>query len=145
MSESKQNADTTRRSFLKGGAIAAGATASGLAAPAVLAQSPIVIKMQTSWPAADIWMDFAQQYVDRVEAMSGGRLKVDLLPSGAVVAAGAIDAGSVAFGQLDTFGDGAAQQRGSFGEIAFRHWSESCWMVMPGETPKLRSTPFDLA
>jgi TRAP-type mannitol/chloroaromatic compound transport system substrate-binding protein len=32
-------------------------------------------------------MEFAQQYVDRVEAMSGGRLAVDLLPAGAVVGA----------------------------------------------------------
>ena len=53
----------------------------------VTAQSPIVIKMQTSWPASDIWMDFARQYVDRVEAMSAGRIKIDLLPAGAVVGA----------------------------------------------------------
>ena len=45
------------------------------------------MKMQTSWPASDIWMDFAAEYVTRVEEMSGGRLKVDLLPAGAVVAA----------------------------------------------------------
>jgi TRAP-type mannitol/chloroaromatic compound transport system substrate-binding protein len=43
--------------------------------------------MQTSWPASDIWMDFARQYVERVESMSGGRLKIDLLPAGAVVQA----------------------------------------------------------
>src|SRR5690606_24825488 len=58
-----------------------------LAAPAVLAQSPLVVKMQTSWPASDIWMDFAREYVTRVEEMSNGRLKVDLLPAGAVVGA----------------------------------------------------------
>lgn len=78
----------SRRSFLRSGAVAGGAAAaSGLAAPAVLAQSPIVMKMQTSWPASDIWMDFAREYVTRVEAMSNGRLKVDLLPAGAVVGA----------------------------------------------------------
>ena len=87
MTDSRSKATASRRKFLKGGAVAAGAAAGGLAAPAVLAQSPLVIKMQTSWPAADIWMDFARQYVDRVEAMSGGRLKIDLLPAGAVVAA----------------------------------------------------------
>ena len=53
--------------------------------------------MQTSWPAADIWMDFARQYVERVEAMSGGRLKIDLLPSNAVVGA---------FQVLDAVNDG---------------------------------------
>lgn len=79
----------SRRSFLRrGGVMAGGAAASTLvAAPAVLAQSPMVLKMQTSWPASDIWQTMAQQYVDRVEAMSGGRLKIDLLPAGAVVGA----------------------------------------------------------
>ena len=76
-----------RRSFLKKSAFVGAAGAGALAAPAVLAQAPIVLKMQTSWSASDIWMDFARQYVDRVEAMSGGRLKIDLLPAGAVVAA----------------------------------------------------------
>ena len=77
----------SRRRFLKTGALAGGAAAGALAAPAVLAQSPKIIKMQTSWPASDIWMDFARQYVDRVQAMSGGRISVDLLPAGAVVGA----------------------------------------------------------
>ena len=78
----------SRRSFLRTGALAGGAAAgSMLAAPAVLAQSPLVVKMQTSWPASDIWMDFAREYTTRVEEMSGGRLKIDLLPAGAVVGA----------------------------------------------------------
>jgi len=81
----------SRRSFLTKGAVgvvAGGAAAAGvLSAPAVLAQSPMVVKMQTSWPSSDIWMTFAKQYVDRVEAMAGGRLKIDLLPAGAVVGA----------------------------------------------------------
>ncbi|MEE2952050.1 MAG: TRAP transporter substrate-binding protein [Pseudomonadota bacterium] len=78
----------SRRSFLKKGVVGGGAAAAAtLAAPAVLAQSPVVVKMQPSWPASDIWMDMARQYVERVEKMSGGRIKVDLLPAGAVVAA----------------------------------------------------------
>ncbi|HMO71897.1 MAG TPA: TRAP transporter substrate-binding protein, partial [Paracoccaceae bacterium] len=65
-----------------------GATAgAALAAPAVLAQAPLVVKMQTSWPASDIWMDFAREYVARVQEMAGGRLSIDLLPAGAVVGA----------------------------------------------------------
>jgi len=86
-----------RRSFLKKTALAGGASAGALAAPAVLAQAPIVMKMQTSWSASNIWQDFAQDYVNRVEAMSGGRLKIDLLPAGAVVAA---------FQVLDAVNDG---------------------------------------
>ncbi len=78
-----------RRKFLKGSLAAAAGVATGtFAAPAVVtAAAPTVVKMQTSWPASDIWMDFARQYVERVESMSGGRLKIDLLPAGAVVQA----------------------------------------------------------
>jgi TRAP-type mannitol/chloroaromatic compound transport system substrate-binding protein len=88
MTDIRSSAQLSRRSFLRKGALGGGAAAAtALAAPAVLAQSPLVMKMQTSWPASDIWMDFARQYVERVEAMSGGRLKIDLLPAGAVVGA----------------------------------------------------------
>lgn len=79
----------SRRSFLRAGTLAGvgAAAATVLSAPAVLAQAPLVLKMQSSWPATDIWMDMAREYITRVEAMSGGRLKVDLLPAGAVVGA----------------------------------------------------------
>lgn len=88
MTDSRENARFSRRSFLKTGALGGGAAAAtALAAPAVLAQAPLVVKMQTSWPASDIWMDFAREYVTRVEEMSGGRMKIDLLPAGAVVGA----------------------------------------------------------
>ena len=87
-----------RRSFLRRAAVGAPvAAASSLAAPAVLAQAPIVLKMQTSWGAGNIWQEFAQDYADRVEEMSGGRLKIDVLPAGAVVAA---------FQVLDAVNDG---------------------------------------
>ena len=87
MTKTIETKSVSRRSLLKVGAVAAGAAAGSLAAPAVLAQAPIVIKMQTSWPPSDIWMDFARQYTQRVERMSAGRLKFDLLASGAVVKA----------------------------------------------------------
>jgi len=78
----------SRRKFLGTATTAAGAAAAGsLAAPAVLAQAPITLKMQSAWPASDIFQDMAKQYVERVDAMSGGRLKIDLLPAGAVVGA----------------------------------------------------------
>jgi len=53
--------------------------------------------MQTSWNDANIWQDFARDYATRVEEMSGGRMKVDVLPAGAVVAA---------FQVLDAVNDG---------------------------------------
>ena len=88
MTATRDTGAMNRRSFLRKGALGgAAAAATTLAAPAVLAQAPVVVKMQTSWPASDIWMDFAREYVTRVEEMSGGRLKIDLLPAGAVVGA----------------------------------------------------------
>ncbi len=87
-----------RRSFLRNSAFAGtAATGAMLAAPPVLAQSPLVVKMQTSWPASDIWDEFAKDYALRVDEMSGGRLKVDVLPAGAVVGA---------FQVLDAVNDG---------------------------------------
>ncbi len=89
-----------RRSFLKGtAAVGAVAAASTIGAPAVHAgaHGAIIMKMQTSWPASEIFQEMAQQYVDRVEAMSNGRLKIELLPAGAVVAA---------FQVLDAVNDG---------------------------------------
>jgi hypothetical protein len=78
----------SRRKFLRGGAVAAGAAAGGLAMPAVVtAQSPQVIRMQSSWTSSDIFQEMAQQYADRVNAMSAGRLQVDLTPAGAIVQA----------------------------------------------------------
>lgn len=88
MTDTRKATQFSRRSFLRKGAIGGTAVAAtALSAPAVLAQAPIVMKMQTSWPASDIWMDMAREYTDRVEAMAGGRLKIDLLPAGAVVGA----------------------------------------------------------
>jgi len=88
MTDIRKTAQLSRRSFLRKGALGgSAAAAAALAAPAVLAQAPLVMKMQTSWPASDIWMDFAREYTARVEEMSGGRIKIDLLPAGAVVGA----------------------------------------------------------
>ncbi len=77
-----------RRKFLKGAGLASAGAAATIAMPNIArAQDVHVVKMQTSWPSSDIWMDFARQYVERVGAMSNGRLKIDLLPAGAVVGA----------------------------------------------------------
>ena len=81
----------SRRKFLRNSTIGAGAAAATtLAAPAVLAQAPVLLRMQSSWPESDIFQDMAKEYVERVHAMSGGRLRIDLLPAGAVVGAFAV-------------------------------------------------------
>ncbi len=51
------------------------------------AQSPRTLKMQASWPAALTLFDNFKMFAERVEKMSGGRLKIETLPAGAVVPA----------------------------------------------------------
>ncbi len=74
----------SRRKFLTGAAGAAGAAAVGFPMISV-AQSPIVLKMQGSWGAKDIFNEMAEQYVARVNEMAGGRLRIDYLVAGSVV------------------------------------------------------------
>lgn len=72
-----------RRRFLKGSAIAAAASGT-LAAPSIAQTAPVVFKMQAAW-GGGIFLEDAKHYVERVNAMAGGALKIDLLSVGAVV------------------------------------------------------------
>jgi TRAP-type mannitol/chloroaromatic compound transport system substrate-binding protein len=75
---------TSRRKFLKTGA-AAIAGGAALAAPSIsIAAKPVVLKVQAAW-GGGIFLEFAKDYVRRVNEMSGGSLKIDLLGVGAVV------------------------------------------------------------
>jgi len=80
--------DVSRRKFLKSGGVAASAAAGALAMPNIVrAQDAIVWKFQSTWPAKDIFHEFAGDFVAKVNEMSAGALKIDLLPSGSVVKA----------------------------------------------------------
>ena len=82
--EIKQDKALNRRKFLKGsGVAAAGAAAAVLATPHV-AKAATVLKVQAAW-GGGIFLEFAQDYVNRVNKMSGGAMKIDLLGVGAVV------------------------------------------------------------
>ena len=75
----------SRRKFLAKSAatIAGGAAIAG--APSIArAAKPIVLKVQAAW-GGGIFLEFAKDYVKRVNEMSGGSLKIDLLGVGAVV------------------------------------------------------------
>ncbi|MBI2960210.1 MAG: twin-arginine translocation signal domain-containing protein, partial [Betaproteobacteria bacterium] len=85
MSNETLKPGASRRKFL-GGAAAAGLATVSLGVPTLAkAQSPVVIKMQGSWGATDIFNEMAMEFVTRVNEMSGGRLRVDYLVGGAVV------------------------------------------------------------
>jgi TRAP-type mannitol/chloroaromatic compound transport system substrate-binding protein len=88
MTSKTETGIVSRRRFLKGSAVAAGVAATGtVAMPNVSRAETITLKMQSSWGAAAIFQEMAQQYVDRCQKMAGNRLKIDLLPAGAVVKA----------------------------------------------------------
>ena len=76
-----------RRRFLKGTAVGTAGVAAAVAMPNVSRAQTTTLKMQGSWGAKSVFTDMAQQYVDRAQKMSGGRLKIDYLPAGAVVKA----------------------------------------------------------
>ena len=73
----------TRRNFLAG---AAGA--STLAFPMIAkAQGPIAMRWQSTWPSKDIFHEYALDFAKKVNDMTGGELKIEVLPAGAVVPA----------------------------------------------------------
>ncbi len=73
-----------RRKFMKGSALAATAAAGTLAAPSIAKAETTVLKMQAAW-GGGIFLENAKSYVNRVNEMAGGALKIDLLSVGAVV------------------------------------------------------------
>jgi TRAP-type mannitol/chloroaromatic compound transport system substrate-binding protein len=75
----------TRRKFLKGAALA---TTAAVAAPSVVkAQGTINMRWQSTWPSKDIFHEYALDYAKKVNDMTGGDLKIEVLPAGAVVPA----------------------------------------------------------
>jgi TRAP-type mannitol/chloroaromatic compound transport system substrate-binding protein len=82
------DAQSGRRQFLKQIGTGAAAATAVLAAPQVArAQDKVTLKFQSTWPAKDIFSEFAQDYVTKVNDMAGGRLELQLLASGTVVKA----------------------------------------------------------
>ncbi len=79
-------ATSNRRRFLKrAAATTAAAGAATIAMPNVSRAETVTLKMQGAWGPTDIFNDFAMEYVDRVNKMAGGRLKIEYLVAGAVV------------------------------------------------------------
>src|SRR6266513_1573971 len=98
MTTSSKDSTSSRRRFLK---VAAAGAAATVAAPSVVsAQGPISMRFQSTWPSKDIFHEYALDYAKTVNDMTGGDLKIEVLPAGAVVPAfGLIDA--VSKGTLD--------------------------------------------
>src|SRR5215475_8079685 len=122
MSKSSKAARPTRRNFLK--VAAATATASAVAAPNVVsAQGVINMRWQSTWPSKDIFHEFAQDYAKKVNDMTGGDLKIEVLPAGAVVPA---------FGLLDAVSKGTLD--GGHGVLVY-HYGKQNALALWGSGP----------
>jgi TRAP-type mannitol/chloroaromatic compound transport system substrate-binding protein len=87
MSKQKDTSIASRRKFISGAA-AATAGAATLGFPMIAkAQGPITMRFQSTWPSKDIFHEYALDYAKIVNDMTGGDLKIDVLPAGAVVPA----------------------------------------------------------
>jgi len=100
VSNTESTVKASRRRFL-GGAAAGTAAAASLAFPAIVkAQAPTSFRFQSTWPTVDIFHEYALDLAQKINDMSGGELKIEVLPAGAVVPAfSLLDA--VAKGTLD--------------------------------------------
>ena len=113
----------SRRKFLKAatGAAAAGAT---LGFPMIAkAQGLITMRWQSTWPSKDIFHEFALDFAKKVNDMTGGELKIEVLPAGAVVPA---------FGLLDAVSKGTLD--GGHGVLAY-HYGKQNALALWGSGP----------
>ena len=113
-------ASPTRRKFLAG---AAGAGA--LAFPMISRgqTGPINFRFQSTWPSKDIFHEYAQDFAKIVNDTSGGDLKIEVLPAGAVVPA---------FGLLDAVSKGTLD--GGHGVLSY-HYGKSNALALWGSGP----------
>jgi len=78
------NTIKSRRKFLKAGAATVVGGAAAVAMPNIATAAPTVLKVQAAW-GGGIFLENAKSYVDRVNAMAGKDLKIDLLSVNSVV------------------------------------------------------------
>ena len=115
-----------RRSLLKGAAVAAGA----MSAPMIsTAQTTTTLRFQSTWPAKDIFHEYANDFASKVNGMSGGKLKIEVLPSGSVVPA---------FQLLEAVNKGTLD--GGHGVVAY-HYGKNNALALWGSGPAFGMDP----
>src|SRR5476649_1169004 len=127
MTKDIKSTTATRRKFLGGAAVAG--VASVVAPSVVKAQGPINLRFQSTWPSKDIFHEYAQDFGKRVTDMTGGDLKIEVLPAGAVVPA---------FGLLDAVSKGVLD--GGHGVLVY-HYGKNTALALRSEehTSELQS------
>ncbi len=118
-------ASPRRRHLLKGAAVAAGA----LSAPMVSNAQTTALRFQSTWPAKDIFHEFANDFAKKVNDMAGNRLKIEVLPAGAVVPA---------FQLLEAVSKGTLD--GGHGVIAY-HYGKNSALALWGSGPAFGMDP----
>lgn len=128
-SDNNSESKISRRKFL--GAAAATATgATALGFPAIVkAQAPVSLRFQSTWPAKDIFHEYALDFASKVNAMSGKELKIEVLPAGAVVKA---------FDLLDAVSKGTLD--GGHGVVAYWYGKNSA-VALWGSGPAFGMDP----
>src|SRR5215210_390268 len=111
-----------RRGFLKAATATAGGAAIGFPMIAK-AQGPISMRWQSTWPSKDIFHEYALDYAKKVNDMTGGDLKIEVLPAGAVVPA---------FGLLDAVSKGTLD--GGHGVLVY-HYGKQTALALWGSGP----------
>lgn len=122
--------DTTprRRKFLKAASTAAVAT-TAVAAPAISRAQTVAFRFQSTWPAKDIFHEYANDFAKKVNDMAGSRLKIEVLPSGSVVPA---------FQLLDAVNKGTLD--GGHGVLAY-HYGKNTALALWGSGPAYGMDP----
>jgi TRAP-type mannitol/chloroaromatic compound transport system substrate-binding protein len=124
MTTPQATTETPRRTFLRGAAVAAAGAAATLSFPMVAkAQGPITMRWQSTWPAKDIFHEYANDFAKKVNDMTGGDLKIEVLPAGAVVPA---------FGLLDAVSKGTLD--GGHGVLVY-HYGKQTALALWGSGP----------
>jgi TRAP-type mannitol/chloroaromatic compound transport system substrate-binding protein len=120
----QKEASPTRRKFLTGAAAATtGAAIAGFPMIAKAQAGPVTMRWQSTWPAKDIFHEYALDFAKKVNDMTGGDLKIEVLPAGAVVPA---------FGLLDAVSKGTLD--GGHGVLVY-HYGKQNALALWGSGP----------
>ena len=115
-----------RRNLIKGAALAAGAMSAPMLATA---QTTTSLRFQSTWPAKDIFHEYANDFAKKVNDMAGGKLKIEVLPSGSVVPA---------FQLLEAVNKGTLD--GGHGVVAY-HYGKNNALALWGSGPAFGMDP----
>jgi TRAP-type mannitol/chloroaromatic compound transport system substrate-binding protein len=117
-----------RRRFLQH-ATAAGVGTAAMAVPMVSNAQTVSMRFQSTWPAKDIFHEYANDFAKKVNDMAGARLKIEVLPSGSVVPA---------FQLLDAVNKGTLD--GGHGVVAY-HYGKNTALALWGSGPAYGMDP----